>query len=424
MFGWLLAGSTNQPTPGSFVTSHHTLIATGDDLLRQFWEIEENPKHESNLSPEERFVVQHFDKGHYRAADGRFVVPLPKKPRAPTLGESRSHAVRRFLSLERSLHAKGEFKAFDAVIQEYFELKHAEPVPTTDLDKPQHSVFYLPMHAVKKESSTTTKIRAVFDASAKSSSNISLNDILLVGPTIHSSLIDVLLRFRLHRIALTADVSKMYRAVELIDSDRDLHRFVWRSNEDEPLKDYRMTRVTFGVSASSFAANTSVKRNALDHALEFPKAADAVESAFYVDDCLMGVDSIDEAIGLHHQLLNLLAKGGFLLRKWSSSDPAVLHHISPELRDTQSTHHIPSPDGYTKTLGIEWNANLDLTVASLQDTDNVTKRALISDIAKTFDALGWFSHTIIKAKILLQRLWESRIGWDDLLPPAIYQSWL
>jgi hypothetical protein len=216
----------------------------------------------------------------------------------------------------------------------------------------------------------------------------------------------------------------MYRAVELIDSDRDLHRFVWRSNEDEPLKDYRMTRVTFGVSASSFAANTSVKRNALDHALEFPKAANAVESAFYVDDCLMGVDSIDEAIGLHHQLLNLLAKGGFLLRKWSSSDPAVLHHISPELRDTQSTHHIPSPDGYTKTLGIEWNANLDLTVASLQDTDNVTKRALISDIAKTFDALGWFSPTIIKAKILLQRLWESRIGWDDLLPPAIYQSWL
>ena len=188
-----------------------------------------------------------------------------------------------------------------------------------------------------------------------------------------------------------------------------------------------MTRVTFGVSASSFAANMSVKRNALDHALEFPKAANAVESAFYVDDCLTGADSIDEAIGLHHQLLNLLAKGGFLLHKWSSSDPAVLRHISPELWDPQSTHHIPNPDGYTKTLGIEWNANLDhfrLTVASLQDTNNVTKRALISNIAKTFDALGWFSPTIIKAKILLQRLWESRIGWDDLLPPAIYQSWL
>ena len=366
--------------------------------------------------------MQHFDVSHYCVADR--CATTQETSRSDT-GESRSHAVRRFLLLERSLHAK--FQAFDAVVQEYFELKHAEPVPAPDLDKPQHSVFYLPMHAVKKESSTTTKIRAVFDASAKSSSNVSLNDILLVGPTVHSSLIDVLLRFRLHGIALTADVSKMYRAIELIESDRDLHRFVWRSNEDELLKDYRMTRLTFGVSASSFAANMSVKRNASDHALEFPKAADAVESAFYVDDCLAGADSIDEAIDLHHQLLNLFTKGGFLLRKWSSSDPAVLRHISPELRDAQSTHHIPSPEEYTKTLGVEWNANLDhfrLTVASLQDIDNVTKRALISDIAKTFDALGWFSPTIIKAKIMLQRLWESRIGWDDLLPPAIYQSWL
>ena len=72
---------------------------------------------------------------------------------------------------------------------EYFSLNHAEPVPAADLDAPMNPVFYLPMHAVKKESSTTTKIRAVFDASAKSSSNVSLNDILLVGPTVHSSLI-------------------------------------------------------------------------------------------------------------------------------------------------------------------------------------------------------------------------------------------
>ena len=82
------------------------------------------------------------------------------------------------------------------------------------------------MHAIRKESSTTTKIRAVFDASAKSSTGISLNDTLLVGPTIHPPLIDVLLRFRLHRVALTADVSRMYRAVMLTESDRDFHRFV------------------------------------------------------------------------------------------------------------------------------------------------------------------------------------------------------
>lgn len=69
-------------------------------------------------------------------------------------------------------------------------------------------VFYLPMHTVRKEHSTTTKIRAVFDTSAKSSTGVSLNDTLLVGPTVHPTLINVLLRFRFYRVALTADVSK------------------------------------------------------------------------------------------------------------------------------------------------------------------------------------------------------------------------
>ena len=67
---------------------------------------------------------------------------------------------------------------------EYFEMGHAEPVPAADLEKPMQNVFYLPMHAVRKESSTTTKLRAVFDASAKSSTGVSLNKTLLVGPTV------------------------------------------------------------------------------------------------------------------------------------------------------------------------------------------------------------------------------------------------
>lgn len=112
-------------------------------------------------------------------------------------------------------------------MEEYLELGHAEIVPADDLNKPPEDVFYLPL----KESSTTTKLLAVFDASAKSSSGMSLNDMLLVGPTVHPSPVDVMLHFRSHRIALTTDVSKMYRAVVLPETDRDLHRFVWRMIE-------------------------------------------------------------------------------------------------------------------------------------------------------------------------------------------------
>ena len=228
--------------------------------------------------------MQHFQANHRRSPDGRFVVPLPKKPGAGVIGESRSQAVRHFHALERSLIYKGRFQEFNAVMQEYLTLGHAEKVPVEDMEKDTGKVFYLPMHAVYKASSSTTKIRAVFDASAKSSSGISLNDTLQVGPTVHSPLIDVLLRFRTHRVALIADISKMYRAVELTEPDRDLHRFVWRSNSEDTLQDYRITRVTFGVSASSYAANMAVKQDAIDFAQDFPLAAETVDKSFYVDD--------------------------------------------------------------------------------------------------------------------------------------------
>ena len=153
-------------------------------------------------------------------------MPLPKRPKVKPLGESRSQAVRRFVLLEHVLHSRNLFEDFNAVMQEYCDISHAENVPEIKLEKSPQEVLYLPMHTVGEESSTTTKMRAVFDASAKSASGVSLNDTLLVILTVHSLLVDVLLHFRFHHVALTTDVSKMYRAIELIEPDRDLHRFV------------------------------------------------------------------------------------------------------------------------------------------------------------------------------------------------------
>ena len=226
-------------TSNASVVSYHTSSTISrDQILQCFWEIEEPASDLSGLTPEERMVVHHFQENHQRTESGRFLVPLPKKPHVKPLGESHSQAVRRYLSLERSLHFKDQFGEFTSVMEEYFEQGHAELVPTSDLEKPSNKMFYLPMHAVRKETSTTTKVPAVFDASATSSSGVSLNDMLMVGPTVHSSLTDVLICFRLHRIALTTDVSRKYRAILLDETDKDLHCFVWRSCSTEPLRDY------------------------------------------------------------------------------------------------------------------------------------------------------------------------------------------
>ena len=160
----------------------------------------------------EKEVVEHFKENHQRNAKGRFVVLLPLNIDATPLGETRTRAVRRFKTLERSLHSKTLFHEFAVCMQQYFQLGHAEKIPATEQNKPHHETCYMPVHAVRKESSTTTKLRVVFDASAKTTSGASLNDQFLVGPTVHPPLIDVLIRFRRHKLALTTDISKMYRA--------------------------------------------------------------------------------------------------------------------------------------------------------------------------------------------------------------------
>lgn len=119
------------------MTSHNISVQSDNDLLRRFWELEEKPRSDTNFSPEEKSVVQ---ETHSHTSEGRFVVPLPKKPHAKPLGESRTQAVSRFLSLERSLHSENKFKKFADVVEEYFELNHAEVVPEADLHKPPQGV--------------------------------------------------------------------------------------------------------------------------------------------------------------------------------------------------------------------------------------------------------------------------------------------
>lgn len=63
------------------------------------------------------------------------------------------------------------------------------------------------------------------------------------------------------------------------------------------------------------------------------------------------------------------------------------------------------------------NGILSWTISVLMSAiDGLTKRTLVSSIAKIYDVLGWFSPVIIKVKTLLQRLWESEVDWDEPVP--------
>jgi len=140
---------------------------------------------------------------------------------------------------------------YDEVIQDQMKQGIVERVANS---VGRNSVHYLPHLPVVRTDRTTTKIRVVYDGSAKSNeSNLSLNDCLHKGPNLIPKLFEVLIRFRNHRVALTADVEKAFLMIGIDEADRDMLRFLWPTNPfdvNSTLDHLRFTRLVFGLKPS------------------------------------------------------------------------------------------------------------------------------------------------------------------------------
>ena len=304
------------------------------------------------------------------------------------------------------------------------DLGHLEEIPADEVDKPSCETYYLPHHWVFKEDSTTTKLRVLFDGSAKTSNGQSLNETLMVGAKLQPYLYSTLLRFRFHKIALSGDIAKMYRQIASDKDDKDFHRILWRDNPQEPIKHLRMTRVTYGIASSSFHSIRSLQETA--NRLSDDLLKRAILHDFYVDDYRGGAADNDSARELVFTLIQELKRFGFELRKWTSSDSAITLSLPDNLRETAESFKILDKEYHIKTLGVRWNPNPDTFTfkVNLDDIRTHTKRALLSDISKLFDPNGWLGPIIIKYKCLLQKIWQLGLEWDTLLPNEITEEWL
>ena len=395
---------------------------TSDQMLFHLWKSEEQQRPEKTMfSTEEQRVEEHFSATHeYVKEERRYRVALPKTLGNMTLGESRGRALFRAQANEKSLIKKNRWPEFQEVMNEYAILKHAVAISPQDVASPPSQHYYMPVHSVIKESSTSTKVRAVFDASAPSTTGISLNDLLAVGPTLQPTLEKTLLRFRSYSTAISGDISKMYREILLSPVDRPLHRFLWRKELTDPWQDWEMQRVTFGVTSSPYLAIKTLIQTAIDFGQTYPQAQRHIRESFYVDDFFGGADTEKEAIRLRKQINEILSQGGFTIKKWRSSSPKVLKTIPSELQETIPNQKLLDSHSacYPKALGLVWDSRKDEMATNVEVSPGyaTTKRGLASDIAKTFDVLGWLSPVILEMKILYRSLWQQKLGWDQEVP--------
>ncbi|XP_047543301.1 uncharacterized protein LOC125075637 [Vanessa atalanta] len=255
------------------------------------------------------------------------------------------------------------------------------------------NAVYLAHHAVIREEKDTTKVRVVFDASAKGSGDFFLNDTMMVGPVLQQDLRSLITTWRTHKVCVISDIEKMYRMIKLTDEHTKLQRILWRDSPDKNLESYDLTTVTFGTAAAPYLAVRTLNQVADDEAEEYPDTVVEIKGSFYVDDYMSGSDNIEKTKKLCNDIKTVLKKGGFKMQKWSS---------------------------------LTWDRKDDtfkVTVNLPELTYPITKRSILSDVARLFDPFGWLSPLVIVAKILIQKLWLCNLGWDDELPVELVEEW-
>lgn len=163
--------------------------------------------------------------GAIKFEEGRYKVPLPWKELHDPLPDNYQLSANRLRGLLRWLKQDPVIlKEYNQIIQDQLEKGIIEAVPAEE-NSPK-IVHYMPHHAVIHRDKSTTKVRVVYDASARTGHSPSLNDCLQKGPKFNQLIFDLLVRFRSYKIALTADLEKAFLMVAVEEADRDVLRFI------------------------------------------------------------------------------------------------------------------------------------------------------------------------------------------------------
>ena len=206
-----------------------------------------------------------------------------------------------------------------------FDTSIVEEVPVDEMAC-ENPVFYMPHRPVVRESAVSTKVRPVFDASAKGYNGISLNDCMEIGPCLLTNLTQILIRFRRWKFALTADIQKAFLQIAVHRDDCDVHRFLWDC--DGQVKVMRFRRVPFGNCSCPFLLNATVQH----HLSLFPASRTVTElqQNLYVDDFLSGCDFVEETCQMIHEACDVMSQGCMTLTKWSSNSTEVADVLQRE----------------------------------------------------------------------------------------------
>uniref|UniRef100_W6NHN5 Retrotransposon domain containing protein n=1 Tax=Haemonchus contortus TaxID=6289 RepID=W6NHN5_HAECO len=404
-------------------TADTVAIAERDDNLavERLWSLDSlgivDDHHPSADAKLQERIIQDFDNSAC-LVDGVLYVCFPWKTDHPPLDDNKQLAYCRLSSqFHRLSQNPSVWQQYVKAIEDHVAAGFVEEVDEFSFDDPR--VYYIPHQAVYKESSATTKLRVVFDASSKRKGAHSLNDCLHQGPALLPDLVGILLRARLHRFLLIADVEKAFHQVRLQRTQRDATRFLWLKDPYKPpspgnMRILRFTRIPFGVNASPFLLAAAIRFYLRSEASPL---SDKISRNTYVDNVILGADSRGDVLSKYNSLKSIFGRMHMNLREFLCNSSAVNPSIAPQDRAVN-----PSK---ASLLGIRWlyeSDTLAITIKAAQ-FNVTTKRLALRALASTFDPLGLLTPFLSPVKVFIQDLWLKELSWDTPLDKSQLQQW-
>ncbi|GFU06861.1 CCHC-type domain-containing protein [Trichonephila clavipes] len=413
--GWTLMGKVPRYTDKKDTSMNIVTMLSQEDIpVSSLWDLEmlgiRDTIEQNSREEKEKAVMSHFPETDRQKEDGRYEVHMPWKVDRAFLTDNYELCLKRLESTTRKLEKIDFREKYHEVFREWLAEGVIEEIPGKELPVRTH---YLPHRPVINETSTSSmKIRPVFDASAKINNHPSLNDCLETGNNLIESVPAILVRFRLKPIGVISDIRRAFLQISLHEKDRDFVRFLWYDNEGN-IRTYRHARVAFGVTSSPFLLMAVINYHLLKESVkeryseEFLKK---LQDSFYVDNCVTSVQNNAELRIFVESATNVMKEGMFDLRGWESSA-------------------IPSESTTSLVLGLIWDKNsdtLEIDSESLKfdEKEKITKRKILSLVSRVFDPIGFLAPVMIQPKILLQATWKTKEAWDDEVNDEIRKKFL
>eukprot|EP00112_Aurelia_sp_Birch-Aquarium-sp1_P017158 Seg3959.1 transcript_id=Seg3959.1/GoldUCD/mRNA.D3Y31 product="ATP-dependent DNA helicase tlh1" protein_id=Seg3959.1/GoldUCD/D3Y31 len=448
--GWVVSGPvqgvTSSQNSHCFRVDVEVFDREEDPILNElhkFWETE-------SVGSEKRSTVEENFEAEIKFKDERYEVKMPFKDEHAILPDNYALAKTRLNHLVRKLKSNPPLASeYQKIIDSQLESGIIEKVDENEICE-VGKVCYLPHKAVIREDKETTKVRVVFDASAKTPEGPSLNECMHAGPSLLPNLMDILLRFRLNKVGLISDIEKAFLNISVSPEQRDFLRFLWVDSVESPepkMETFRYTRVLFGAVCSPYMLNATIRHHLENYREEDGEFVDNVVNSLYCDDFVSSFDSEEEAFAQYNKLKSCFKDANLNLRKWKSNCESLSEKISSVENTGEETKieskieseqveqkSSPSPpeqnQSCEKVLGLIWDRQKDALKFDFEEIvkdvslETVTKRSILSSTAKIFDPLGVLSPVVILLKILFQQICKDKCDWDTSVKEDVKENFV